>query len=298
MSYQPGILEEIPAAARYQFFRLNPGTDPLAVLQALAEIAPENDIVVGLGQSLLSALNCKIPGMHKMPEFEGVGVETPSTPFALWCWIRGDDRGDLMHKARLVRSTLAPAFTVERICDGFRHSDSRDLTGYEDGTENPKDDDAIAAAFVAHDTAGLNGSSFVAVQQWVHDFDAFQRLSRREQDHSIGRDRETNEELDDAPQSAHAKRTEQESFEPEAFVLRRSMPWANEEQEGLMFVAFGHSFSAFEVQMQRMVGADDGIVDALFQFTRPVTGSYFWCPPIAAGKLDLQRLNKAQAGTE
>ena len=33
------------------------------------------------------------------------------------------------------------------------------------------------------------------------------------------------------------------------------------------FVAFGHSFEAFEVQMRRMVGTDDGIVDALFKFT-------------------------------
>ena len=291
MNHQPGILEEVPLAARYQFFRLNPGTQPLPVLQALAAIAPENNIVVGLGQSLLTSLDCKIPGMHKMPEFEGIGVETPSTPFALWCWIRGEDRGELMHKARLVRTTLAPAFTVEHICDGFRHNDSRDLTGYEDGTENPEGDDAIAAAFVADEIAGLDASSFVAVQQWVHDLDAFQSMSRQEQDNSIGRDRDSNEELDDAPETAHVKRTAQEDFEPEAFVLRRSMPWANETQEGLMFVAFGHSFAAFEAQMQRMVGADDGIVDALFKFTRPITGSYFWCPPLANGRLDLQLIS-------
>jgi putative iron-dependent peroxidase len=30
----------------------------------------------------------------------------------------------------------------------------------------------------------------------------------------------------------------------------------------------------------------DCITDALFRFTRPVTGAYFWCPPMANGRLD------------
>jgi len=102
-----------------------------------------------------------------------------------------------------------------------------------------------------------------------------------------GAARSDNEELDDAPESAHVKRTAQEEFEPEAFVVRRSMPWADATQEGLVFVAFGRSFDAFEAQLIRMSGAEDGVVDALFRFTRPVTGGYFWCPPVKDGKLDL-----------
>jgi putative iron-dependent peroxidase len=39
-----------------------------------------------------------------------------------------------------------------------------------------------------------------------------------------------------------------------------------------------------------MVGAEDGIADALFKFTTPVTGSYFWCPPVKNGRLDLRAL--------
>lgn len=287
MNYQPGIIEPIPALARYQFFRLKPGTDARQPLQALAKIAVANNIVVGLGQSLLTALDVNVPGMHKMPEFDGKGVDTPSTPFALWCWIRGDDRGDLLHKARLTRSTLASAFEVSEVTDAFSYEVFRDLTGYEDGTENPQGDDALEAAILQSDLPAFTGSSFVAVQRWVHDLDAFQAMTPQQQDHSIGRERVSNEELDDAPESAHVKRTAQENFEPEAFVVRRSMPWANETEEGLVFVAFGKSFDAFEAQMQRMVGMDDGIVDALFSFTRPVTGSYFWCPPVKNGMLNL-----------
>ena len=49
-------------------------------------------------------------------------------------------------------------------------------------------------------------------------------------------------------------------------------------------------FDPFEALLQRMVGADDGIADALFSFTHPVTGSYFWCPPVARGRLDLRAI--------
>jgi putative iron-dependent peroxidase len=36
------------------------------------------------------------------------------------------------------------------------------------------------------------------------------------------------------------KRTAQECFSPEAFILRRSTQWSNGNAGGLNFVAFGH----------------------------------------------------------
>jgi putative iron-dependent peroxidase len=73
-------------------------------------------------------------------------------------------------------------------------------------------------------------------------------------------------------------------------MLRRSMPWMMSMQAGLMFVAFGQSLYAFEAQMRRMAGQDDGITDAMFRISRPVSGAYFWCPPLRDGKLDLRRI--------
>jgi putative iron-dependent peroxidase len=129
------------------------------------------------------------------------------------------------------------------------------------------------------------------VQRWEHRFELFDAMSRNEQDNAIGRRRDDNEEIDDAPPSAHVKRTAQESFEPAAFVVRRSMPWAGDDgRAGLVFVAFGRSFDAYEAQLRRMAGLDDGIEDALFRFTRPETGAYYWCPPLRGGRLDLRAL--------
>jgi putative iron-dependent peroxidase len=49
-------------------------------------------------------------------------------------------------------------------------------------------------------------------------------------------------------------------------------------KSGLMFVAFSRSFYSFEAQLHRMVGAEDGIVDGLFEISHPVNGAYYWCP--------------------
>jgi putative iron-dependent peroxidase len=106
----------------------------------------------------------------------------------------------------------------------------------------------------------------------------------------IGRERTSNEELEDAPASAHVKRTAQEDFAPEAFLVRRSMPWRDHRGQGLLFASFSASLDPFEAQLRRMVGLDDGIVDAIFQVSRPVTGATFWCPPLRKGGLDLRAL--------
>jgi putative iron-dependent peroxidase len=289
-NFQPGILAPVPKHARYLVFALESDADPRSALQALSEIADGDKTVVGLGQSLVKALDSEIAGLRTFPAQVGTGFEVPSTPAALWCWLRGEDRGELLHRSRLIEQTLMPDFMLDGVLDAFMYGASRDLTGYEDGTENPKGEDAIQAAIVSGLGPGIDGSSFVTVQQWLHDMDIFEAMSPEQQDNTVGRRKSDNEELQDAPESAHVKRTAQESFSPEAFILRRSMPWVEDHEAGLNFVAFGKSFDAFEAQLNRMTGNEDGISDAMFVFTRPVTGYYFWCPPIKNSGLDFSTL--------
>ena len=287
---QEGILKAIPRSARYLFFSLKPNAPVKETLVALAQKTDGEKIVVGLGLSLVQILKGSIDGLRTLPATAVNGIEVPSTPIALCCWLRSDDRGELIHQTRALKQLLAPAFKLDKTIDAFQYGPSLDLTGYEDGTENPIDDEAVKAAIVSGLGSGMNGSSFMAIQQWEHDLNHFDSFSQQTQDHTFGRRKSDNEELDNAPESAHVKRTAQEDFEPEAFVVRRSMPWADEEKEGLVFVAFGHSFNAFEALLNRMLGLDDGIQDALFTFTKPVSGSYLWCPPMKNGSLDLSAL--------
>ncbi len=294
---QNAVLADVPSVGRYVFFDLS-SLDAALVRQSLARLAALSDgqqVLVGLGPELVQVLGAQVPGLRSFEALMGAGVSVPATPSALLCWLRGHDLGDLVHLTRRLQQTLAPALRMTQVVDAFRHGQGpnghgRDLTGYEDGTENPQGDAALAAAVLEMAGPGLAGSSFVAVQQWLHDFDAFEAMTEPARDHMMGRRRSNNEEFDEAPESAHVKRAAQESFEPEAFVLRRSMPWAAGAQAGLMFVAFGKSFDAFEAILRRMVGLEDGLVDALFGISRPISSAYFWCPPTHAGRLDLRQL--------
>lgn len=290
---QPAVLRPVPVIGRYLTFAMfDPSPDALRLsLRRLADLVDGTQVLAGLGAELVQALGAHVPGLRPFTALAGPGVSVPATHGALCCWLRGDDMGALLHLTRRLQQAVAPALVLRNLVDGFRHGSGRDLTGYEDGTENPVEQAALDAAVVQETGSSMDGSSFMTVQQWQHDFDKFEAMPAHAQDHMVGRRRSDNEELDDAPASAHVKRTAQESFDPTAFVLRRSMPWVSGTQGGLVFVAFGCSFAAFEAQMQRMAGLDDGVVDAMFGMSKPLTGANFWCPPLQQGRLDLRQLD-------
>ncbi len=289
---QPGILLPLPNLARYLSFSLSDAAQIDDALYALRELADGQNTVVGFGHALVAALGASIPGLKSFPPITAPGLSIENAPEAAWIWLRGEDRGEILLRSRRITKALSPAFRLQETWDAFKYAGGRDLSGYEDGTENPTSDEAVSAAIVGADQPPLAGSSFVATQRWRHNFEHFEAMSADAQDNAIGRRQLDNEELDDAPASAHVKRTAQESFTPEAFLLRRSMPWAERNSGGLMFVAFGASFDAFEAQLKRMVGGEDTIVDAIFKFTQPISGAYFWCPSLKDGKLDLSPLGK------
>ena len=216
--YQPGILAApVPLQARHLFFAVDSLAAVPVALDALVRMA-DATAEVGLGEPLVTALGATIDGLRPFPTISAPGVHNPSTQQALWVWLHGVDRGELLLRSRAFEKALAPGFRLVQSIEGFRYKTGFDLTDYEDGTENPHDDAAVDAAL----TDG--GASFAALQQWQHDLDGFAALPAQERDHIIGRRHGDNEELDDAPESAHTKRTAQESFTPEAFVVRRSMP--------------------------------------------------------------------------
>jgi putative iron-dependent peroxidase len=285
---QASILEPIPLVGRSLTFRVAPETDIPNALRRLRDGLSPDCGVVGIGEPVVLALGKPLDGLRTFPAMSGPACSVPSTQQALCFLLRGPDRGAVFDLTQDIRELVADAFVLVDSVDTFKYREGRDLTRFEDGTENPKGKLARKAAIVGD--GPLEGSSFVAVQRWVHDLVRFRRFGEARREELIGRRADSNEEIEDAPESAHVKRTEQESYEPETFMVRRSMPWATAEQEGLEFVAFVESLDRFERQMHRMVGHDDGIVDGLFTFSRPVTGGYYWCPPVKDGKLNLRAL--------
>ena len=174
MEPQAGILEPVPAVGRHLTFDLRFAADPHRAIRKLADEAPPS-CVIGLGLSLVSALGATIDGLRVFPALAGKGVETPSTQNALWVWVRESALSDCFRRVPLDREGVwVKTFALVEEISTFVYRKGRDLSGYEDGTENPKDDAAREAAIVA--SGPLQGSSFAAVQRWVHDLRQFMSL--------------------------------------------------------------------------------------------------------------------------
>src|SRR4029077_8921915 len=106
-NFQAGILAPVPLHGRYLTFRVTAHTKARRALRALSGLADGENCVVGFGLSLLRALDCKIPGMHRFPASKRKGAVVPSTPAALWCWLRGDARGELYNRSSAITHVLA-----------------------------------------------------------------------------------------------------------------------------------------------------------------------------------------------
>ena len=290
-SPQPGILAPIPPSGRFLTGSLVPGADPRPALRRLAGHRPGPASVIGLGAPLTEALGAAIPGLRPFPSLAGPGFAFPSTQGALWASVGGADAGDTLHALRALEALLGDGFVRTEEVVAFKHGGGRDLSGYEDGTENPKGKAAVAAAITRGAGPGLDGGSFCAAQRWIHDLGRLDAMTPGQRDRTIGRRRSDNQELASAPRSAHVKRTAQEGFTPPAFMVRRSMPFGGVGEHGLYFVAYGATLDPFEQVLRRMAGLDDGVTDALTRFTRAVSGGAYWCPPrLADGRLDLRAL--------
>ena len=285
---QTGILAPVPSSALVLTFGL--AGDAAEALARAREIPADPDLILGLGAPLVAGVGRSLDGLRAFPALAGPGCAFPSTQGALWARLSGGDPGVLLHRARELRASLGDALRLDEEVALFMYSGGRDLSGYEDGTENPQGDDAAAAAIVAGEGEGRDGGSFVSVQRWVHDLARFERMTEEARDSVIGRRRADNEELDDAPAFAHVKRSAQESFDPPAFLVRRSMPWGTASEHGLVFIAFAASLDPFERILRRMAGLDDGVTDGLLRFSRAVTGAHYWCPPVRGARHDLRAI--------
>lgn len=170
----------------------------------------------------------------------------------------------------------------ERVC--FKNFDSRDLTGFIDGTENPQfKDDRAQVALLNEDENTFTDGSFIFAQRYVHDLEKWKQLKVDAQEHVIGRTKLESIELEDdvKPENAHVARTVVEDEEGEELeILRHSLPYGDGRgDQGLFFVAYTNNLNIIDSMLERMFGtALDGIHDRLLHFVTAVDGAYFFAP--------------------
>lgn len=209
------------------------------------------------------------------------GLRAPATQGDLMFWIQGDAIDDVFDAALEIGTALSALGELRVDLRGFVYHDSRDLTGFVDGSANPKGDAARAAALVA-DGPGAGGS-FVLSQRWVHDLRRFETLSTGVQERVIGRTKPDSVELegDAMPPDSHVSRTDISRDGEALKIFRKSFPYGSVGEHGLYFLAFAREIRRFDLLLESMFGlGGDGVHDHLLQFTRPVTGSYWFAPSV------------------
>jgi putative iron-dependent peroxidase len=182
-----------------------------------------------------------------------------------------------------VVGALAEVADVALDQPAFVYRDSRDLTGFIDGTANPFLDHAPEVALVPDGEPGAGGT-FALTMRWVHDLAAFHARPLAEQEQVFGRTKSDSIELDahTKPADAHIARVEIEATDGEELELyRRSAAFGTPTEKGLVFVAFAADLGRCDLMLRRMFGeGDDGLVDRLLTFSTPTTGSFWFCPSL------------------
>jgi putative iron-dependent peroxidase len=224
-------------------------------------------------------------------------LRAPATPGDLLLHV-ASRRADLNFElARRVREALGARAEVAEEVHGFRYLDSRDLTGFIDGTENPHGARArAAAALIGAEDAAFAGGSYVFTQRYVHDLARWSALSIAEQEAAIGRRKRDSKELSAKakPASAHISRVVIEENGEELEIVRHSFPYGSTSEAGLFFIAYARDLAIPEKMLTRMYGTSgDGLHDRLMEFTRAVSGATFFAPSLEL----LKRLAEVRAGT-
>jgi putative iron-dependent peroxidase len=289
---QFGIFAQGTVAHEFIEFDLRPGVDDeyagrlISRLQQPAVSAGGVNLVLAFGSDLWRRLAPDdVPaGLAAFREISGLdGRRVPATQHDVWVWISGSSSDVVFEHARAAMLAVDDVAVVatEQAC--FVHRDSRDLTGFIDGTENPPLLEAPLAALVPAGEPGAGGSH-VIVMRWIHDLARFEALPVPEQERVFGRQKSDSVELEDEhkPATAHIARVEiEDEHGEELAIYRRSVPYGTLAEHGLYFVAFSAERERYDLMLARIFGLADGQRDRLTDFTRPVTGAFYFAPPLA-----------------
>jgi putative iron-dependent peroxidase len=242
--------------------------------------------VVGFGAEVWPRLfpsSAPPPPLHPFAPIGGARHDAPATPGDVVFHIRAT-RPDLCFElATQILVRLRGAVTPADEAQGFRFFDFRDLLGFVDGTENPTGPAAAEAALIAGD-GPFAGGSYLVVQKYLHDLDAWNAISVEEQSRIVGRDKLSNVELDDAvtPPSAHRILTTiKDDDGDEVKIVRDNMPFGSPSagEFGTYFIGYANAPAVLERMLHNMfVGDPPGTYDRILDFSRAVTGNLFFVP--------------------
>lgn len=256
----------------------------LATLSEMQQQFPKAQLsaVIAFGPSLWRDLSGSATSAPELKDFvplgKGLAAATQRDLLVHIHSLRHDLNFTLGQTACRVFSGLV---AVQEETQGFRWTEDRDLSGFIDGTENPQGMQRQQVAVIAQGEDA--GGSYVFTQRWQHNLQRWDRLPQQRQEAIIGRTKQTSEELpaDQRPVTSHVSRVDLSESGQGLKILRQSLPYGSVSGiNGLYFIAYCARLHNIEQQLLSMFGERDGKVDAMLQFSRPVTGSYYYAPSL------------------
>lgn len=202
------------------------------------------------------------------------GFTLPATQHDAFIWLAGAAYDVLFDATRQISAGLSGIATLATETTSWPYRHNRDLTGFEDGTENPTLLEAPEVALIPAGQPGAGGSVLL-LQQWIHDAAQWDALPQHAQEQAMGRTKPDSVELDDKPADSHVARTDQDAF---GHIFRRNTPFGTPRHHGTMFVGFCATQRPLTAMLESMAGLTDGVRDQLTRYTHAVSGAYYFVP--------------------
>ena len=221
--------------------------------------------------------------LHPFREIRSGERHAVSTPGDLLFHIRAKRMDLCFELATQIMARLGNSVSPVDEVHGFRYFDDRDLIGFVDGTENPRGQAAVDTVLVGDEDCAFAGGSYVIVQKYLHNLDAWNELSTEAQERIIGRKKLSDIEMDDSvkPTSAHSALTVIVEDGKEVKILRDNMPFGrpSSAEFGTYFIGYSRSPGTIEQILENMfIGRPPGNYDRLLDFSRAITGNLFFAP--------------------
>ncbi|MGW2563681.1 Dyp-type peroxidase [Streptomyces sp. NPDC001514] len=291
------VLSPLTAAAIFLVVTVDAGGEPGArkllsdltgLQRAVGFRAPNGKLscVTGIGSQVWGRLFAgpRPAELHTFRELAGARHRAVSTPGDLLFHIRAERLDLCFGLAAEIMERLHGAVTVRDEVHGFKYFDVRDLLGFVDGTENPVGPAASAAVLIGDEDPQFTGGSYVIVQKYLHDLQAWNALPVEAQEMVIGRRKLSDIELDDEikPADSHVALTT--VVDPDGTkheILRDNMPFGSVGQGefGTYFIGYARTPAVTETMLERMfLGDPPASHDRILDFSVPVTGSLFYVP--------------------
>ncbi|MEY8759481.1 Dyp-type peroxidase [Chryseobacterium tongliaoense] len=241
--------------------------------------------VMGIGYEAWYQLELPQPlpkEFKKFQEIKGGKHTAVSTKGDLHFHIRADEKSFAYDMASIISGYMKETADCVVEVQGFRYWDSRSILGFVDGTENPHGKDRDHFAIIDDSDLQYEGGSYLFVQKYIHNLNAWKSLSVEEQEKVIGRSKDHDIEMDDdaKPKNSHIALA---NIGDDFKVVRDNMPFGSvaTNEMGTYFICYASIFSTVEKMLTNMfIGNPPGNYDRILDFSTAQTGTLFFVPSL------------------